>query len=254
MGGKGDGGRGGQSAGGPPARHRMPSMLTVGVIPARAGSRGLPGKHLRRLAGEPLIVHTVRAGLGAALIDRLIVTTDDPAVARVARRAGAEVPFLRPHELARDDTPTVPVIEHAVAWLESSGTPVGLVVTLQPTSPLRDSDQVDEAVRLLAGDPEARAAVAVAELGLPASVVGVISDGRFRRAHTTADPRRQASPPAARITGGIYVTRRSLLAEGRLLDDCPLALVVPPESAIDVDTAEDLAQARRLLRAREVSR
>src|SRR5512141_515927 len=124
-------------------------MLSVAVIPARAGSRGLPGKHLRSLGGVPVIVHTIRAALAARRIDRVIVSTNDEAIAAVARRAGAEVPFLRPDELAGDTTPTLPVIRHAVDWLEARGATIGTVVTLQATSPLRDAAEIDATVALL---------------------------------------------------------------------------------------------------------
>jgi CMP-N-acetylneuraminic acid synthetase len=226
-------------------------VVTVAVIPARGGSKGLPGKHLRRLGGEPMIVLTIRAALAAQRIDRVLVSTDDATIARVARRAGAEAPFLRPEALARDDTPTLPVIRHAVAWFESHDVGVETVVTLQPTSPLRDAAQIDATVALLAGDG-VRSAVTVAPLGVAASVVGGLVDGRFVPG-TAAGPdlRRQAAPPAVRLTGGVYATRRGLLDEGRLLDDRPAALVVDSASAIDVDTAEDLAAARRALRARK---
>ncbi len=224
-------------------------MLSVAIIPARAGSKGLPGKHLRRIGGVPMIVHTIRAALGARRIDRVLVSTNDPAVARVAEAAGAEVPFRRPEALAAHDTPTLPVILHAVEWLEGDGAVLGLVITLQPTSPLRTSAQIDAAVALL-DDATVDSAVSVASIGLPISVVGWLEDGAFRLARPASeDQRRQAAAAAARITGGIYVARRSLLAAGRLLGDRPAALLVDEGASIDVDTAADLAAARRAFRA-----
>jgi CMP-N,N'-diacetyllegionaminic acid synthase len=221
----------------------MQPMSRLAVIPARAGSKGLPGKHLRRIGGEPMIVHTIRAALAARRIDRVIVSTNDPAVARVARRAGAEVPFRRPAELAGDDTPTAPVIAHAVAWAERDGMQVDAVVTLQPTSPLRDAGQIDAAVQMLAGD-SVRCVASVARLRIPSSVVGSLAGDRFTPPNQVPDPRRQAADEAAWLTGGIYVTRRDLLAEGRLLDERPAALLVDAASAIDVDTEADLQAAR----------
>jgi CMP-N,N'-diacetyllegionaminic acid synthase len=224
-------------------------MQSVAVIPARGGSRGLPGKHLRLLGGTPLIVHTIQAALEATRVDRVIVSTNDPRIARIARRAGAEVPFSRPDELAEDTTPTVPVIRHAVAWLEAHGTAVEIVVTLQATSPLRDSKEIDAAIALL-DDPAVRSAVTVAAIGLPSTIVGVVQDGRFRvLASGLPDPRRQVAPAAVRLTGAVYVTRRDLLEEGRLVDDAPAALLVDAASAIDIDDAADLTAARRALRA-----
>ena len=231
----------------------MQTVLTVAVIPARSGSRGLPGKHLRLLGGEPMVAHTIRAALTARSVDRTIVSTDDPRVARVARRLGAEVPFSRPPELARDDTPTLPVIQHALAWLEAAGASADLVVTLQPTSPLRDAAEVDAVVGLLA-DPQVTSAVSVTLLGHAISVVGALRGGRFEAVAAGGDVRRQASLPAVRITGAVYVTRRQLLRAGRLLDDRPAAHLVDGPSAIDIDTPDDLAEARRAWRALQAAR
>ena len=229
----------------PPRMHAMP---TVAIIPARGGSKGLPGKHLRLLGGEPLIVHTIRASLAARRVDRTVVSTDDPAIRSVALRAGADAPFLRPPELAADDAPTLGVIRHAVEWLEHQGQRVDLVVTLQPTSPLRGAAEIDQAVHLL-DDPEVGSAVSVTTLEWPSTVIGRLRDGVFEPLVLPgADVRRQVAPPAARITGAVYVTRRSVLAGGRLLDDRPAACLASGASAIDIDSRADLVAARRAWR------
>jgi CMP-N,N'-diacetyllegionaminic acid synthase len=224
-------------------------MHTVAVIPARGGSRGLPRKNLRLLGGVPLVVHTIRAAQAADLIDQLLVSTDDEAIARVSRNAGADVPFIRPAQLAGDDATTFAVIRHAVDWVEqSTGRRVDVVVTLQPTSPLRAAGMIDEAVRLVQ-DGTYRAAVTVAEIPFAAPTVGILSDGRFRASVTLIDPRRQVAPSAVRLTGAVYVTSRDLLDEGRLTDGAPGAVLTSGAAAIDIDTAADLAAARRALRA-----
>jgi CMP-N,N'-diacetyllegionaminic acid synthase len=224
-------------------------MHTVAVIPARGGSRGLPRKNLRLLGGVPLVVHTIRAALSAASIDRVIVSTDDEAIARVSRAAGAEVPFTRPAHLAGDDTTTFAAVRHAVDWLEhSTGRRIDVVVTLQPTSPLRPAAVIDDAVRLVREGGH-RSAVTVAEIPFPAPTVGIVSDGRFRASVTLTDPRRQVAPSAVRLTGAVYVTSRELLDEGRLTEGAPAAIVTGGAAAIDIDTAADLAAARRALRA-----
>jgi CMP-N,N'-diacetyllegionaminic acid synthase len=221
-------------------------MLIIAIIPARGGSGELPRKNLRRIAGEPMIAHTIRAALGARRVDRTIVSTDDPNIARIARDYGAEVPFERPGELAQDRTPTLPVIVHAVEEVEAAGNPVSVVVTLQPTSPLRGSAEIDAAIELMERSG-ARSAVAVAEVGLPASTLGAVVDGRFVALPMPAgaDQRRQAAAPGVRITGAIYVTRRDLLAEGRLLDEAPVAVVSRGAAAIDIDDLRSLRAARR---------
>lgn len=183
----------------------------------------------------------MRAALEASRIDRVIVSTDDAAIARVARREGAEVPFVRPPELAADEAPTLPVIQHAVQWLESHAEPIEVVVTLQPTTPFRSAAEIDGVLALL-DDPALRSAVSVALLDAPAGAVGWLSAGRFQPAGV-----RDATP--VRITGGVYATRRDLLAEGMLLDDCPAAHVTAGAAAIDIDSESDLLAARRAWRA-----
>ena len=222
--------------------------MILAVIPARGSSRGLPRKNLRVLGGLPMIAWTVRAALGAQRVDRTVVSTEDEEIAIVARSFGAEVPFLRPFDLADDTTPTLPVIEHAVRELESNGDVVSAVVTLQPTSPLRGSGLIDEAVDLLASSG-ARSVVAVTPLGMAISVIGGVAGGRVLLDHGPGDARRQAAPEAMRITGSIYVTSRALLAEGRLLDDRPAALVTRGAAALDIDDERGLRAARRALDA-----
>src|SRR5215470_14965568 len=117
-----------------------------GVIPARGGSKGLPGKNLRALGKLSLIGHAVASSRESSRLTRFIVSTDSPELADEARRHGAEVPFQRPAELASDQAGMVPVLQHAVRWLESTGTRPDLVVTLQPTSPFRIGADIDRTV------------------------------------------------------------------------------------------------------------
>lgn len=124
--------------------------LAVGIIPARGGSKAVPRKNLKPLGGVPLIVHSIVAGRAARELDRLIVSTDDPEIAAVAREHGAEVPFLRPAEYAQDDTPDLPVFQHALRWLaEHEGYRPEFVIHLRPTQPFRPAGLIDDVVRLL---------------------------------------------------------------------------------------------------------
>jgi CMP-N-acetylneuraminic acid synthetase len=222
---------------------------TLAVIPARGGSRGLPGKLLRSLGGVPVIVHTIRAAIQATSIDHVVVSSDDPDIRRVCEEHGAAAPFRRPPELSTDEAPTAPVIRHAVEWFEQSNGPVDIVVTLQPTSPLRTASEIDEAMALL--DDEADSVVSVAPIGEPISVIGTVVDGRWvGLAPRGTAARRQASPPAMRLTGGIYVTRRELVDDGVLVGRRVAALRVGLDSGIDIDTADDLRAARAAWRRR----
>ncbi|HEX5038511.1 MAG TPA: acylneuraminate cytidylyltransferase family protein [Candidatus Limnocylindria bacterium] len=220
------------------------------MIPARGGSRGMAHKNVRRIGGKPMIAYTIEAALASRRIDQVVVSTDDAGIADVARRYGADAPFLRPAELARDDTPTPPAVEHAVRQVEAAGGQVDVVVTLQATSPFRDADAIDQAIELRER-AAAESAVSVAGVDLPASIVGGLVDGRFLPLPLPpgTDLRRQAAPPAMRLTGAIYVTTRGLLATGVLFDERPVALVTAGAAALDVDDLADLRRARRIARS-----
>lgn len=220
--------------------------MIVAIVPARGGSRGIRRKNLRRVGGQTLVERAINAGRLARSIDRVVLSTDDPAIAEVGRAAGAEVPFLRPPELASDDAGTIDVLRHAVRELERAGATIDLVVTLQPTSPLRTPEEIDRAVALVSGDVDS--ALTVATLGMPWSVLGFLSANRFRQPPREADVRRQVSPVAARITGSVYVTRRVLLDRGEIIGPNAAALVTNGPSILDIDDDRDLARARRALR------
>lgn len=128
----------------------------LALIPARGGSKGIPRKNLRFLGGLPLVAHSVRHGRESRYVDRVIVSTDDEEIAAVSREHGAEVPFLRPKEIAEDLTPDYPVFEHCLRWLEEHERyRPDIVVHLRPTGSLRTVRQVDESIELLAAHPEA---------------------------------------------------------------------------------------------------
>ena len=131
-------------------------MEVLALIPARGGSKALPRKNVRLLAGKPLIAHSIGHALAAETVTRTVVSTDDQEIAEMARAAGAEVPFMRPAELAQDDSRDLGVFQHALLWLrENEGYSPELVVHLRPTHPVRRVERIDEAVRALAADPSA---------------------------------------------------------------------------------------------------
>ncbi len=128
----------------------MPIPKILGVITARGGSKGIPRKNIKELKGQPLVVYTVKAAQESGIFDRIILSSDDPEIAELARRHGVEVPFIRPAELAQDDVPHLPVMRHAVEWLkENQNYWPDLVAILQPTAPLRQPWHLKEALELL---------------------------------------------------------------------------------------------------------
>lgn len=232
----------------------------LGLIPARGGSKTIPRKNLRPLGGRPLIAWTFQAARGSARLTRIICSTDDAEIAALARQAGVEVPFLRPAELAQDDTPTLPVVQHAVRAVEQAGYRADVVVLLQPTSPLRRAAHIDAAVDLLLSSG-ADAVVSVVEVPHHFNPVSLlrIEDGRlvpYLPGEGVRVLRRQDKPEVwARNGAAVYVTRREVLLDeesffGR---DCR-PLVMSREESVDIDDETDLAIAEALLARRRPAR
>jgi len=226
----------------------------VGIIPARGGSKSLPGKNLAPLAGRPLIAHTIGAALEAASVERVVVTTDDPEIAEVARREGAEAPFLRPKELAADETTAEETLLHAIGWLaDEQGYRPEYVVLLQPTSPLRTAGDIDAAMHL-ARQRDADAVVSVTpSQHHPSWMRGIDADGRLVDLPeiTRHCPRRQDLPDVYALNGSIYLARRAVLLNRRSwYTDKTYAYVMPPQRSLDIDTAWDLHLAELVLKDR----
>ncbi|MEK7178867.1 MAG: acylneuraminate cytidylyltransferase family protein, partial [Patescibacteria group bacterium] len=131
-------------------------IRTIAVIPARGGSKGFPGKNIIPLGGKPLIAWSIEAAKKSKLVERVIVTTDDEKIASIAREYGAEVPFIRPAELAQDDTPPDPVLKHVLQFLEEKeGVSPEIIVWLEPPCPFRTPQEIDEAIVALKNDSDA---------------------------------------------------------------------------------------------------
>jgi N-acylneuraminate cytidylyltransferase len=226
----------------------------VAIVPARGGSKALPRKNLRPLAGHPLVAWSIAAARAAATVDQVIVSTDDEEIAAVARAYGALTPFLRPAELARDLTPDLPVFEHALAWLERErGERPELVVQLRPTSPFRPLGMVDDAVALLrshAGADSLRAVTAPTQTPYKmwrlagtvlAPLLSSIDDELYNAP-------RQKLPPVFWQTGHVDVVRRATILERRSMSGRRIVpLFVDPRYAVDIDTLEQLELAEWLL-------
>lgn len=225
----------------------------LGLVPARAGSKGVPGKNTRLLAGRPLLAYTADAALAAERLDRVVLSTEDPAIARLGEELGLEVPFLRPPSLAEDDTPMLAVLRHALDELEGSdaGEPYEAVCLLQPTSPVRAPGLVDRCVERF----EATGADAVVTMvPVPAEhnphwVYVAGPDGRLVLATGDAEPlsRRQDLPPAWHRDGCVYVLSAAGIRAGRPYGDRVEAVVQDPDRLVNIDDLEDWARAETLL-------
>jgi CMP-N,N'-diacetyllegionaminic acid synthase len=237
--------------------------MILAVIPARGGSRGIPNKNIVPLAGRPLIEYTIRAARSAKLLDRTIVSTDSEAIAQVAKGLAAEVPFLRPERLARDETPGVDPIIHALEWIRDNDHYLPeYVVVLQPTSPFRTSADIDAAVELARRD-KADSVVSVAPAGEhPYWMKRMRADGTLSDLipMTGGVHRRQELPPVYALNGAVYVARTEMLLFQRTLFPEPTyGYVMPAERSIDIDTVWDLRIAEAILgqlpeQARETSK
>jgi CMP-N-acetylneuraminic acid synthetase len=225
----------------------MPEV--VALVPARGGSRGLPGKNLRALGGLPLIAWTIRQARESKRVDRVVVSTDDAGIARVAREHGAQVPWTRPAALARDDSPSIDAVLHGLDRIEEDG-PIDVLCVLQPTSPLRTSADVDGALdRILSG--EAEAVVSVTPAGFPLELANTLPpggcmDGFLRPG--VADLRRQDLRNTLRINGAIYAARPRYLRDQRgFHGPRTFAWTMPRARSVDIDDADDFSLAEALL-------
>jgi len=215
-------------------------MSTIATICARGGSRGLPGKNIRPLAGKPLIVHTIEQARACRAIEQIYVSTDDPRIADVARQAGAEVPFLRPAELATAEAPKIPVIRHLVESVEAKGQRIDRIVDLDPTSPLREIADIEACLELLTSDTDVVITGYEAEKNPYFNMVEFDAQGRVRLVKTppAAVEARQAAPKVYAMNASIYVWHRHTLAKG-LWDGRAALHVMPRSRSIDIDTPLD---------------
>lgn len=222
-----------------------PALSILALIPARGGSRRVPGKNLAVVGGRPLIAWTIEAARHARSITRVVVDTDSPAIAEVARQWGAEVPYLRPPELATDEATSLDVVRQALDRLAAEGFEPQWVCLLQPTSPLRRAHDIEAAVAL-ALNGGADAVVSVTPRPMPAAW------------HRRLGDRGQLQQPAAGddathvLNGAIYLARSDVLrTQGTWYTPRTLGYVMPVERSLDIDTPWDMRLARGVMRAEE---
>jgi len=224
------------------------------MVPARGGSKAVPDKNLRPLAGRTLIERTVECARLSGVLDRVVLTTDSPVIADLGRRVGLEVPFLRPPELARDDSGMMEVALHTISALAADGYTADALMVLQPTSPLRKPEHIQQAVELLAGNSRADAVCTVCPVPkdvCPHYLVKVV-DGwmDFFMPDGARYTRRQDVPQAWRRDGTIFLTRTSVLLEQRSFYGrrC-LTLELSPDDVLNINETHEWEEAERRLTA-----
>jgi N-acylneuraminate cytidylyltransferase len=218
----------------------------LAIVPARGGSKGVPGKNIRPLAGKPLIAWTIDEARKSHLIDRLVASSDDEGILSVARQHGCETPFVRPSELARDDTPGVLPVLHAIDALPG----FDIVVLLQPTSPLRAVADIDDCLRLVAGARPSVVTVTESAKN-PYWMYRLGPEDRLQPILQNQEVviRRQDAATTYALNGAVYAVAVDWLCAGRVLVESgvTVGLRMPSERSIDIDNELDFAWAEFLI-------
>lgn len=215
-------------------------LKVLAVIPARGGSKGVPGKNIRPLGGKPLLAWSVEAARQSRYIDRLILSSDDAEIIRVAREVGCEVPFVRPAELARDETPGIEPVLHALGQVPG----YDFVVLLQPTSPFRSAEDIDRCIEACVGGQAPSCVTVTAPEKSPFWMFTLNRESRLSPLlpEPTGFSRRQDLPEVYALNGAVYVARTAWLLERRsFIGPETAGCIMSKEHSVDIDTEEDFA-------------
>ncbi len=227
----------------------------LGIIPARGGSKGIAQKNIRPLLGKPLIYWTIEAAQKSAFLTRCIVSTDDVQIAELSRAAGAEVPFMRPDEISQDRSTAIEFMQHAVTSLaDLDDISYDYVMVLQPTSPLRTSEDIDACIEMIV-DSGADSVMSMYELtDMSLAKLKYIENGVITSAVSnegTASARRQDAEPIYKRNCAIYLTRTDLVMEGDIFGADSRAYVMPEDRSVDINEPIDFEFASFLLKRNE---
>ena len=227
----------------------------LALVPARGGSKGLPGKNIRPFAGHPLIAYSIAAGLQATLVDRVICSTDSEEIAEVAREYGSEVPFMRPTELAQDDSPDIDFFKHAIGELAKTGYRPDIIVQLRPSDPIRRTGLVDDGVRLLIDNPAADSVRSITEPGYSPYKMWTVNDSGTLDPLLTvpgvAEPfnlPRQELPEIWWHIGVLDIVRTDVVTQTNSLSGKTiLPIKVDRAASADIDTLDDFERAAKVM-------
>lgn len=218
-------------------------MYILGIIPARGGSKSIPHKNIKLLADKPLIAHTIETAKKCKMLNRTVVSTDDNEIAEVARKYGGDVPFMRPNELAMDETPMIPVLQHAVSFVENEeNIHVDMIVLLDPTSPLRRVEDVEECInKLLSSDADSVVTVCEVEHNPYFVMMELFSDRLVPLIKNDIKiTRRQDAPDVYRLNAAVYAIKRDVLMdESKIITDNTMAVIMSQDLSAHIDHAID---------------
>ncbi len=222
----------------------------LAIIPARGGSKGVPGKNIREVGGKPLIGYSIEEALKAKKIDKLIVSTDSEEIAEIARKFNAEVPFMRPDKLATDSALTVDVVKHAINYFKESGEVFDSIVLLQPTCPLRKAEDIDKSIDML-WEKDTDSVVSLSDVGAnhPARMYFLDPENKMENVinEDVSMMPRQALPKVYIRSGDIYTCKTErVLKEGKMLFENSVGMVMEGET-VNIDTFDDLHAFERFL-------
>lgn len=223
----------------------------VGIITARGGSKGVPKKNIRNLAGEPLIAYTIRAALNSRYLDYFLVSTDDAEIARISKKYKAPVPFIRPAELATDTAKSIPVVIHALDWLKANQKiEFDYIMILQPDSPFRTSSDIDESIKKAINNnaDSVMSMMKLSDFSLPKlkKLEGDLIVDLIKLEGGVSASKHELSEIYKRNCA-IYLTKTTVIRKNDLFGKKSLAYVMPAERSIDINTMYDFTMADLLM-------
>ena len=227
-------------------------MYILGIIPARGGSKSIPKKNIRLLADKPLIAHTIEVAKECKMLNRTVVSTDDVEIAEVAKKYGGDVPFIRPKDLSLDDTPMIPVLQHAVSFIEKKeNSRVDVVVLLDPTSPFRRAEDIEACIQKLERE-NADSVVTVCEVEHnPYFVMMELDDDKLVPLIKSDEviTRRQDAPEVYRLNAAVYAVKRDVLMNSnKIITDNTMAVMMSQELSTHIDHVVDFEFAEYLMK------
>ncbi len=220
----------------------------LAIIPARGGSKGIPHKNIINLCGKPLIAYTIEAAQKSMYVDTVLVSTDDIEIQRISEQYGAMVPFLRDAMIATDKATTISVVVDAVQRLSMNGENYDVVILLQPTSPLRTTEEIDVAIDVFFQN-DMQGVVSVNAVETSPFLLRTIEGHRLRRIISESSTiRRQDMPTYYEVNGAIYINHIREIDENLSFNDNPIPYIMNREHSVDIDTWDDLERAKTVIR------
>jgi CMP-N-acetylneuraminic acid synthetase len=228
-------------------------MKILGIIPARGGSKGIPKKNIKLLGGKPLLHYTIEVAKASKLLSKVILSSDDPEIIEVAEKAGIEVPFIRPENLAQDDTPSLAVIKHALDFFKNKNEEFDAICLLQVTSPFRDEEIIDKAIEKFKNE-ELDCLISVREVPTEFNPHWIFEPDEHNQLKiSTGDkkiiPRRQELPKAFYRDGALYITRSDVILKQNSLYGNSIGYIESKNDFyVNIDTPKDWVEAEKIIK------